>query len=83
MGVKLIVSVLLCRVPPSFIRRAVCRPVIKAVGTLGEEGESFPEEGTLYWTLKNDFFFLPVFMVHLFGIFFFLPLISVTDYNCH
>lgn len=66
----------------SFAELGVCRPVINAVGTLGEEGESFPEEGTLYWTLKNDFFFLPVFMVHLFCIFF-LPLISVTDYNCH
>ena len=41
----------------SFAELGVCRPVINAVGTLGEEGESFPEEGTLYWTLKNDFFF--------------------------
>ena len=56
----------------SFAGLGVYCPVVNAVGTLGEEGESFPEEGAVYWTLKNkyDFFFLPVFMVHLFCIFF-------------
>lgn len=56
--------------------------MINAAGTLGEEGESFPEEGTLYWTLKNGFFF--PYGVH--GpsfLYFFLPLVSVTDPNCH
>ena len=67
----------------SFAGLGVYCPVVNAVGTLGEEGESFPEEGAVYWTLKNkyDIFFLPVFMVHLFCIFF--PSCSVTDHNCH